>query len=442
MTAPPFSNVAEASVLGCLLLDPDKVFSILKENNVTSNSFYKAGHRTLFESAQRLFAYGKDVDAAMIANDLDGRGDLALIGGEGALTALMTGVASASHVSRYIEELKKHEKRRDVFRACEEGLKNIADPKNETASVVNAIEESFMSLDKDAIKQRAIGDVVKSVVCHAEHTRKHGPCASGLRTGIQALDNALIAIPPKTLCILAARPGQGKTALGMGIAMNVALGEQEGFVHFFSVEMGEEELVHRAMCSLSGVPSEAIRGGLAEDEEWELYRDAGERMAKAPILIDDTGGIDIAELRSRARRMKKKHNTSMVVVDYLQIVTCKDKASQGRTAEVEAVSNGLKAMAKELDLPVFALAQLRRPNVFDRKFNKPTMNDLKQSGAIEQDADLIALLRRPSSDPLDPDNVYEDLAIIDIEKWRHGTPFVEVRLGWNGSTTTFYDRIK
>jgi len=276
---------------------------------------------------------------------------------------------------------------------------------------------------------------------------------SGLPTGLRNLDRKLRGLRNGEMIVLAARPSMGKTSLAMNIAECVALGRDmqdrafEGDaakgrpVAIFSLEMAQEALALRMLCGMAGVPAFQIDSGIGNSQKitQELTR-AASKLSKASIYVDDTGGLDVMELRARARRMKKKYNLELVIVDYLQLINYREMARQGRQLETAAISANLKAMAKELKVPVLVLSQLSRaPEQRGDKSAKPKLSDLRDSGAIEQDADVVLLLRRPSRNPGDPEADDRTLAIVDVAKHRNG-PTGEVRLNFEDSLTRFGDR--
>ena len=291
---------------------------------------------------------------------------------------------------------------------------------------------------------------------HIERLFSLGPGAvAGLPTGFANLDRKLKGLRNGEMIVLAARPSMGKTSLAMNIAECVALGKdiygrpmkgdhaRHHPVAVFSLEMSTESLAMRMLCGFAGVPSFQIDQGLINPKKihQQLTRGASD-LAKAPIYVDDTGGIDVMDLRARARRLKKRYKVELVIIDYLQLCNCREFAKQGRQIETSQISGQIKAMAKELSLPVIVLSQLSRaPEQRGDKSNKPKLSDLRDSGAIEQDADVALLLRRPCKASEGGDE-YEDkrLAIVDVAKHRNG-PTGEVRLDFDDSLTRFGDRV-
>ena len=245
------------------------------------------------------------------------------------------------------------------------------------------------------------------------------------------------------MIVLAARPSMGKTSLAMNIAENVAMGEvqdhQPRAVGVFSCEMSQEALVMRMLCARAGVPSFEVGKGYIGENRFRSLEAASEQLSGAPMYVDDTGGLDVIELRARARRMCKKFDIKVIIIDYLQLLNCRDYAKQGRQLETSAISSNLKAMAKELKMPVLVLSQLSRAPEQRDKTGRPKLSDLRDSGAIEQDADVVLMLRRPSRYPDDPESDDTTLSIVDVAKHRNG-PTGEVRLNFEEKFTRFRDR--
>jgi replicative DNA helicase len=276
---------------------------------------------------------------------------------------------------------------------------------------------------------------------------------TGLPTGFRNLDARLLGLKPGEVIVLAARPSMGKTSLAMNMAECVALGRTMAGIPFkgdhgrphpvgvFSLEMSQDSLVMRMLCGLAGVPMFQINSGMVNPQKvTQALTRAASDLSKAPILVDDTAGLDVVEMRARARRMRRKHKVELIVVDYLQLMNCREMVRQGRQLEIAAVSGHLKAMAKELKVPVLVLSQLSRaPEQRGDKSAKPKLSDLRDSGAIEQDADVVLLLRRPCRNVGDPETDDKTLAIVDVAKNRNG-PIGEVRLHFEDTLTRFADR--
>jgi len=254
----------------------------------------------------------------------------------------------------------------------------------------------------------------------------------------------LLGLRPTDMIVLAARPSMGKTSLAMNIVENIALGNnsdrQSRSVGVFSLEMSAESLVMRMLCSMAGVSGHKLAGGYVSADAHRKLTEAASVLRKATIMLDDTGGLDVMELRARARRMKKKHDIELIVIDYLQMLHARDYARQGKQIETAEISGNLKAMAKELKVPVLVLSQLSRaPEQRGEKGGKPKLSDLRDSGAIEQDADVVCMLRRPCKYPEDPESGDITLAVVDVVKQRNG-PTGEVKLNFDADYTRFRDR--
>jgi replicative DNA helicase len=319
----------------------------------------------------------------------------------------------------------------------------------EATELLGRAEEAFLSISEkqrqESIDWRKCIEAANGTIAEILDHRKE--LNLGLSTGFADIDQKLLALKRKELVILAARPSMGKTSLAMNIAENVAI-KKDGTagvpVAVFSLEMSAEALAMRMLCSRGGVSFHTIsseRGRFVAAPQKVQLQQAAAILGRAPLYVDDTAGLEISELRSRARRLKKRHGVKLVVVDYLQLMHCSSCAKEGRQRETSAISSGLKAMAKELDVPVIVLSQLsRNPEMRGDKSAKPRLSDLRDSGAIEQDADVVMLLRRPTKYKEDEKSDDERLAIVDIAKNRNG-PTGEVELNFDASITRFYDRM-
>jgi len=289
-------------------------------------------------------------------------------------------------------------------------------------------------------------EAVKQAVEHVEKILTLRRGLTGLSTGFLNLDEVFQGLRSGEMIVLAARPSMGKTSLAMNIAENVALGRRDPeqaahAVGIFSLEMSHEQLVLRMLCSHAGVSAHKLTSGYASAKtDHGRLMQAASVLSKAPLSLDDTGGLDILELRARARRMKKKHNVELIIVDYLQLLHSKEYARQGRQIETAYISGNLKAMAKELRMPVLVLSQLSRAPDQRDKLGKPKLSDLRDSGAIEQDADVVCMLRRPCKYEEDTEHADETLAVVDVCKNRNGPTNDDVRLNFEAECMRFTDR--
>jgi replicative DNA helicase len=377
-------------------------------------------------------------------------GTLEKSGGPLFLDGLIEATPTSAHAEYYIDIVRqKYLLRTIIDKARRAEAACFADSGSDASAVLSAVEQSFFDIGADLQRGTVTrwGDAVLAVMQQVEHflTAKDG--VNGLATGFRNLDKMLGGMRPSNMIILAARPSMGKTSLAMNIAQNVALGrgmsdKRPRAVAVFSLEMSKEELVLRMLCTEAQVSMSQVTSGMIgryQDEHNRLI-EASKRLSKAPIYIDDSAGLDINEIRARARRMKKKFGIDLVVIDYLQLLHSDEYAKQGRQVEISTVSGGIKSMAKELKVPVLCLSQLSRATETRDKLGKPKLSDLRDSGSIEQDADVVLLLRRPCKYPDDDESGDPTLAIVDVAKSRNGPTHDDVRFNFIDKFTLFQDR--
>jgi len=458
LRTPPHSAEAERGVLGSILLDAasdSRVLDLCTENGITPDSFFAPANRLLFETLVEMSRAGLTIDPLTLNERLRALNRLDSVGGTATIQALIDETPTAAHAEYYINIVRQKHLLRSVIACARDAERRCFDEAVSADLILGEVEQKFLSI---ADRRDGTGltwpQAITSTMVHIDRLFSLGSGAvAGLPTGFANLDRKLKGLRNGEMIVLAARPSMGKTSLAMNIAECVALGKDiygrpmKGDrnvphpVAVFSLEMATESLAMRMLCGFAGVPGFQIDQGLINPKKinQQLTRAASD-LAKAPIYVDDSGGLDVMDMRARARRMKKRHKIELVVIDYLQLCNCRDFAKQGRQIETSQISGQIKAMAKELNLPVIVLSQLSRaPEQRGDKTNKPKLSDLRDSGAIEQDADVVLLLRRPCKATGDPE--YEDkrLAIIDIAKHRNG-PTGEVRLDFDETLTRFGDR--
>lgn len=455
LRVPPHSSEAEKGVLGSVLLDAARVMDLCIAACLVPESFYFEPHRRLFDDFIAMQHAGLAIDMLTVVERLRTAGRLDAIGGAAFLESLVDATPTAAHAEYYIDIVRQKHLLREVIR-CARNTERLCFEGGQSADlIVGEAEQAFFGITKArqewGVEWRLALD---GAMQHIDGLFRMDPgSVTGLPTGFRNLDKRLLGLKPGEVIVLAARPSMGKTSLAMNMAECVAMGRtmvgtpfrgDHGRLHavgVFSLEMSQESLAMRMLCGLAGVPVFQINSGMINPQKvtQSLTRAASE-LSKAPILVDDTGGLDVVEMRARARRMRRKHNMELIVVDYLQLMNCREMARQGRQLEIAAVSGHLKAMAKELKVPVLVLSQLSRaPEQRGDKSAKPKLSDLRDSGAIEQDADVVLLLRRPCRNVGDPEADDRTLAIVDVAKNRNG-PIGEVRLNFEDTLTRFADR--
>ena len=462
---PPSDVAAERAVLGAILIDTtgtdeDRVMSICTANGVTPETFYDPRNRLVYAKMREMSASAQSLDALTLADELRAAGKLETIGGVAYIQSLIDQVPTAAHAEHYVSIIRgKHLRRMLIDRATEVVDKSFDEGKFPDPQVVlGEAERSFLEISADRGTtmswDRAIDGSFKAINGLFE---SNGNQLQGLSTGFKYLDETLQGLKAGEMIVVAARPSVGKTSLAMNIAESVALGRdittnmpvkydggKQHPVLVFSLEMPVESLTKRMLAGRAGIDMWRLNRGMVlknerNDMTQRLFM-AVEELKRAPIFVDDTAVMDVMDMRARARRMKKQHGIELIVIDYLQLCSCRDVSGQGRQIEVSMISRQIKAMAKELMIPVIVLSQLSRANeTRDAKYEKPKLSDLRDSGAIEQDADVVFLLRRPSRSAADPRRGDALLAIVDIAKNRNGETG-EVEMDFIREFTRFRDR--
>ncbi len=453
MRLPPQNIEAERGVLGSILLDANRVMDLCIEKGFTPETFYAPAHAELFKTIQTMIASAQAVDLITLTECLSSSKNLEKIGGARFLEELIDRTPTSAHAEYYIDIVRQKHLLRSILSAVRTTESECYSEAESADLILGHAEQAFLSLGDNTEARVSWSAAIRETIASIEKTFDQPTGLMGLPTGLKHLDEKLKGLRPAEMIVLAARPSQGKTSLAMNIAECVALGrdmdgnrfdgeyDRPHAVGVFSVEMSQGALAKRMLCGISGVPDFYFDNVFADQQK--VMRDLTRGTAllsKAPIFVDDTGGLDVMEMRARARRMKKKHNVELIVIDYLQLMNHREFAKQGRQIETSQISANVKAMAKELNIPVIVLSQLsRNSEQHGNKTGKPKLSDLRDSGAIEQDADVVLLLRRPCKYPGDEEYGDDLLAIVDVAKQRNG-PTGEIRLNFFGETTRFADR--
>lgn len=442
---PPYSEDAERAVLGCVLQDASRVLDLCIERQIVAESFHVQNHRALYETMMELHAGRRPVDLVTVVDRLRDSGRLESIGGEDELARLIDGTPTTAHAEYYVQILYENHLLRRIISAAGEITEKCYRGEMEADSLLSTAEESFYSLSEQRVSvEQSWGPLVEKEMEEVERLISEKKGITGLSTGFVDIDQMLLGLQKADLIVLAARPSMGKTSLALNMAENIALGarrQEPKPVAVFSLEMSAESLVRRMICCRAGVSGAELSTGRVGAAEHGRLIAAADALRNAPIYVDDTAGLEAMDLRARARRLKRKHDIQFIVVDYLQLMNYSKFAKEGRQRETAAISQALKSMAKELKVPVLVLSQLSRaPETRDTTSAEPKLSDLRDSGAIEQDADVVMLLRRPCKYKKDKD--YEDkrLAIVDIAKHRNGATG-EVRMDFDDRYTRFGNRV-
>ena len=436
---PPHSVEAEQSVLGGMLLDAtawDRVADLIGEQD-----FYRNEHRLIYKHIERLSDMAKPVDVITVAESLESNNELERAGGLSYLGSLAQNVPSSANIRRYAEIVRERAIMRKLAEVGSEIATSAFNPAGRDADqLLDEAESRVFAIAEQGERGRAgfisMPPLLTQVVERIEtlYGRDDPGAVTGVATGFSDLDEKTSGLQPGDLVIVAGRPSMGKTAFSINIAENVALDSNKA-VAIFSMEMGGAQLAMRMIGSVGRLNQHNLRTGQLQDEDWARMTHALGRLNEAPIFIDETAGLNSLELRSRARRLHRQNGgLGLIVVDYLQLMTAPaSRASENRATEISDISRSLKALAKELQVPVIALSQLNR-SLEQRPNKRPVMSDLRESGAIEQDADLILFIYR--DEVYNPDSPDKGKAEIIIGKQRNG-PIGMVSLVFRGEYTRF-----
>lgn len=414
---PPQNLDAEMSLLGAVLLDDEVIADILEHAN--PKDFYDKRHALIFDAMSRLYEKHKPIDLLTLTEELKKKDELETIGGSSYLSELTNYVPTAAHAESYAEIVAQKAVRRRLIRASADISELGFDEETSTQELLEKAEAELFSVSDQSLKQDLVSleSVLTDSFDRLEELHRNKGSLRGVRTGYRDLDNMTAGLQRSDLLILAARPAMGKTTLVTNLAYNVATIAKQP-VLFFSLEMSKEQLVDRMLADASGVDSWNIRTGNLSDDDFAKLSEAMGEMAEAPIYIDDTPGLSVLEMRTKARRAAHEAPLGLVIVDYLQLMQGSGRSDGNRVQEVSEISRGLKLIARELDVPLIALSQLSR-SVEQREDKRPQLSDLRESGSIEQDADIVMFIHRPGY--YEPDNEeLQNITNLIIAKHRNG----------------------
>lgn len=418
---PPQDLLAEQSVLGSIFISPDKLITV--REYIEPKDFYKYAHRIIFEAMITLSERDDAIDALTIRTILSDQDDLQNIGGMTYLLEIVNSVPTSANAEYYAKIVAEKAMLRNIISRLTESVNQAYDATTPSEDIISGAEKSLIDINEKSNKSgfSKISEVLAINYENLEIRAQQTSDVTGLPTGFRDLDKITTGLHPDQLVILAARPAVGKTAFVLNIAQNVGTKMKQP-VAIFSLEMGKESLVDRMLASEGLVDAHHLRTGQLTEEEWQSLTIAQGNLAEAPIYIDDTPGIKITEIRARARKLEKEvGGLGLIVIDYLQLIT--GTKPENRQQEVSDISRQLKILAKELRVPVIALSQLSR-GVEQRQDKRPVLSDIRESGSIEQDADIVAFLYRDDyydrSDKDDPDHVVDNTIEVILEKNRAG----------------------
>jgi replicative DNA helicase len=425
--APPQNAEAEASLLGALLIDNEAIVKIA--DTISPNDFYDKRNERIFESMIQIYEHHRALDVLTLSDQLKSRGYLESIGGPAYLTELTNFVPTAAHVEQYADIVSQKAMRRRLIAASKEITGLGYDESKQLTDLIEEAETRLFNVSQQQIKQDVISleAILAESFDRLDDLHKDKKKIRGIPTGFRDLDNTLAGFQRSDLIILAARPSMGKTALALNFAHNIAVKSNEP-VLMFSLEMSKEQLVDRLLSMESGVDAWALRTGNLTDADFEKIAQAMGTLSEAPIFIDDTPGISVSDMRTKARREAHQRKLGLIVVDYLQLMSSGVRFGGGQinmVQEISEISRGLKGIARELNVPVLALSQLSR-SVESRSPQIPQLADLRDSGSIEQDSDVVMFIYR--EEYYNPETDRKKLTDILIKKHRNGpTGGIELR---------------
>jgi len=412
---PPQNTDAEMSLIGAVLIDEEVLADVTEITN--SRDFYDKRHQMIYEGMVSLFEHHKPVDLLTLTDQLNKKGHLEDVGGSTYLTELTNYVPTAAHATTYAEMVAQKAVRRRLIKASGEISELGYDEEFNVQELLEKAEAELFAVSDQSLKQdlTSIETILLESFDRLEELHRNKGGLRGVKTGYRDLDNMTAGLQRSDLLILAARPAMGKTTLVTNLAYNVATLNKQS-VLFFSLEMSKEQLIDRMLADVSGVDSWNIRTGNLSDEDFSKLSEASGEMAEAPIYIDDTPGLTVLEMRTKARRAAHQAPLGLIVIDYLQLIQGK-RTDGNRVQEVSEISRGLKLLARELNVPVIALSQLSR-TVESRSPQIPQLADLRESGSIEQDADIVMFIYREAY--YNPDTERQNITDLIIAKHRNG----------------------
>lgn len=429
---PPNDIEAEQAILGSMLTDKDAVISaieVLKEED-----FYRADNRAIYEAILNLYSRAEPIDIITVKAELESLGKFEQVGGLEYLAMLPDKVPTTANAMKYVNIVEEKSTLRSLIKTANEIIELGYDPTEDVTDVMENAEKKIFNImqNKDKKSYSPIKDILVDSFTQLEELYNRKQHITGVPTGFTELDYKTAGFHGSDLILIAARPAMGKSAFALNIATNAAVRANVPVV-IFSLEMSKEQMVNRILCSEAMVDSNKVRTGKLEEDDWTKLAGSIGPLSEAEIFIDDTPGISVTEIRAKCRKLKLEKNIGMVVIDYLQLVQGSNKRNGSREQEISEISRSLKILAKEIGVPVIALSQLSRA-VEQRPDHRPMLSDLRESGAIEQDADIVMFLYR--DDYYNQDSEKKDIAEVIIAKHRGGSTGT-VELLWLGSYTKF-----
>ena len=429
---PPHDEDAEQAVLGSMLTDNDAVMAaveVLKED-----AFYREDNKIIYQAILNLYSKSEPIDIITLKDELESMGKFEQVGGFEYLASLPDKVPTTANVQKYIKIVEEKSVLRNLIKTANEIIELGYNPTEDVEDIMDGAEKKIFDImqSKNTKSYTPIKDVLVESFTNLEKLYNQKQHVTGVPTRFYDLDDKTAGLHGSELILVAARPAMGKTAFALNIATNAALRANVP-VAIFSLEMSKDQLVNRMLCSEAMVDSNKVRTGKLDEEDWTKLAEAIGPLSEAGVYIDDTPGISVMEIRTKCRKLKMEKNIGLVVIDYLQLIAGSNKRNGSREQEISEISRSLKVLAKELNVPVIALSQLSRA-VEQRDDHRPMLSDLRESGAIEQDADIVMFLYR--DDYYNKESAEKDIAEVIIAKQRGGSTGT-VKLYWMGNYTKF-----
>lgn len=435
---PPQAPDIEEAVLGAMLLEPDSVPDVL--DSLVPECFYKEGNRIIFNAISRLASRHAAIDILTVAEELKKSDEIEVAGGAAYISQLTMKIGAAAHVDYHTKILVQKYIQRELISISYGVLQDVYQDELTVDDLLDSTQQKIFTLADRNMKRdtQSIKDVINEAIDDLQDTQLRTDGLSGVPSGYTGIDRVTLGWQPSDLIILAARPSVGKTAFVLTMARNMAV-DHKVPVAFFSLEMSAKQLVKRLMIGETGLPADKIKGGKKlEEHEWEQLNTRLAALTESPFYIDDTPSLSIYEFRSKARRLVLSANVKLIIIDYLQLMVGPPELKGLREQEVSAISRSLKAIAKELDVPIIALSQLSRAVETRGGEKRPQLSDLRESGAIEQDADIVMFIHRPDYYGLQDENAVQGKTDIIIAKHRNGA-VCDVPMRFRSSEVKFVD---
>jgi replicative DNA helicase len=413
----PSNLEAERSILGAILLDDKALYTIIE--TLRRDDFYLESHRRIYEKMYALAASSRAIDLVTLKNELQRTDELESAGGPAYLASLTDGLPRAVNIEHYSQIVKEKATLRRLIQISQETMTRSYQSEDSAQEILGDVEKAIFEVSNQQFRSgfSGIDPLVSAVYRQIEEVSNRKTLVTGLETGFTELDKMTAGLHPADLIIIAARPGLGKTSLCLNIAQHSALKRQK-VIGIFSLEMSKEQLVKRLLCAEAEIDAHKVNTGFLTKDDWVRLGRAAGALSQSRIFIDDSAGITIMEMRSKTRRLAVEHGLDLLIVDYLQLMSGSNQRYENRTQEISQISRGLKALAKELNVPVVAISQLNRAVEARRGDHRPQLSDLRESGSIEQDADIVLFIYR--EEMINPTDENSGVAELIIGKQRNG----------------------